>query len=122
MAFKHYPLEEVEQIRLSAWLRKRGIRHTASANGAKRTVQAGRKLKMMGMSPGFPDLTIPIRSGGFGGLFIEMKRENTGRPTPEQVEWIAFLREQGYWADFAYGFEQAKNIVIQYLALTPEAA
>jgi hypothetical protein len=122
MPINETPLEEQEQMRLSAWLTRRGIRHTASANAGKRTIQAGRKLKLMGMSPGFPDITIPIPSGGYHGLYIELKREKGGHPTYEQLDWITFLRMKGYFADFAYGFEEAKQIVCKYLALTPEAA
>ncbi len=116
------PHEYVDQIRLSAWLHKQGIKHNASANGAKRSMMAGKKLKAMGMSKGFPDIEIPYKSGQYGCLYIEMKREKDGKPTTEQIEWINFLRTQNYYADFAYGFEEAKQIVMEYLALTPKAA
>jgi hypothetical protein len=76
----------------------------------------------MGMSPGFPDITIPYKSGRYGGLYIEMKREKGSTITPEQRAWLAFLRTQDYFADVAYSFEEGKQIVIKYLALTPEAA
>jgi len=122
MPFNDSPLEEHDQMRLSAWLTRNGIRHTASANGGKRTVQAGRKLKLMGLSCGFPDITIPYQAGGYGGLYLELKRVRGGQPTSEQIAWIEFLRTQNYYADFAYGFEEARQIVMKYLALTPYAA
>lgn len=117
------PIEEVEQIKFSAWLHKRGIRHTASANGGKRTMMAGKKLKAMGMSPGFPDVEIPypIRSqqGWFiyCGLYIEMKRTKGGKLSEEQRNWLEFLRSQGYYAECAHGFEQAKEIFAHYFSL-----
>lgn len=111
--------EEVEQIHLSTWLKLKGIRHTASANGGKRSMMAGRKLKAMGMSKGFPDVEIPYRRGDYGGLYIEMKREEGGKLSPEQVEWLEFLRSQGHYADFAEGFEEAKRMVEYYFSLAP---
>jgi hypothetical protein len=104
---------------LSAWLKKKHIRHTASANGGKRSIMAGRKLKAMGMSKGFPDIEIPYRYGNYGCLYIEMKREEGGRLSPEQTDWLTFLRSQGHYADFAEGFDEAKEMVEYYFSLTP---
>jgi len=116
------PTEDQEQIRLATWLALQGIRFTASANGGSRNYLEAAKLKRMGVSKGWPDVQIPIMSGGFGGLFIELKRVKGGKPTREQVDWIRYLREQGYYADFARGFDEAKEIVLHYLRLTPRAA
>ena len=123
MAEDVVPLEEVEQIRFSVWLKKRGIRHTASANGAKRTVNAGKKLLAMGMSPGFPDIEVPYpikhRTGMYVycGLYIEMKRSKGGKLSEEQADWLEFLRSQGYYADCAHGCAEAIEIFNHYISL-----
>lgn len=62
----------------------------------------------------------------YAGLMIELKREGTrlvkknGDPASdhirEQGEVIEQLRERGYAAGFAVGFDEAKNIIDEYLA------
>jgi hypothetical protein len=49
------------------------------------------------------------------GLFIEMKRQKGGRISEEQSRWIAELNKSGYRAVVAYGFEDAKQIILNYL-------
>lgn len=117
-----YPTEVEEQILLAVWLAKKGIRFTASANGGKRNYYEAIKFKRMGVSAGFPDIEIPFPSGQYHGLYIELKRKKGGKVSPEQAEWLQYLREKGYYAEVAHGFEEAKGIVIHYLSLTPQAA
>lgn len=112
----------MEQIMLAAWLAKKGIRFNASANGGKRNYFEALKFKRMGVSAGFPDIEIPIPSGPYHGLYIELKRIKGGKVSEAQLEWLNYLKDKGYYADVAYGFEQAKEIVIHYLSFTPEAA
>lgn len=116
------PTEQQEQIKLAAWLRKMGIKFTASANGGSRNLIEAVKFKRMGVSAGFPDIEIPLPSGSHHGLYIELKRVNGSKVSKEQVEWLEYLRNQGYYADIAYGFEEAKAMVLHYLSLTPKAA
>ncbi len=116
------PTENEDQIKLSCWLNSKNIRHNANANGAKRTIQAGRKLKAMGMSPGFPDIEIPIPRGKYSGLYIELKRVKGGRLSTEQRDWLVFLRSNNYYAEVAYGFHEAVEIVCTYFGLTKPAA
>lgn len=49
------------------------------------------------------------------GLFIEMKRSKTGKPTPEQLKFIERCVEVGYEAKLAYGWKDATDIVKEYL-------
>lgn len=59
------------------------------------------------------------------GLFIELKKDGTrlykknGEPASEhiaeQAQILKKLREEGYKAEFAVGFEQAKKIIDEYL-------
>lgn len=116
------PLEETEQIALIIWLKNQRIRVSGSANGGKRNLWEAMKLKRMGVSPGFPDIEIPLPSGGYHGLYIEMKRVKGGRLSAEQLDWLDYLRDKGYMAEVAHGFEEAKAIVLRYLSLMKPAA
>jgi hypothetical protein len=77
-------------------------------NGGSRNKVEAQNLKMEGVSPGVPDLMIPSLR-----LFIEMKRTKGGVVSPEQNEWLAYLRECGYTAEVARGFEEAKAIILK---------
>jgi VRR-NUC domain len=116
------PTEDEEQTKLAIWLTKQAIRFYAIPNGGRRSLREAIKLKRTGVSPGVPDICVPIPSGGYHGLYIELKRQRGGRVSNEQTRWLQFLRDKGYWADVAFGFEEAKDIVIHYLALTRPAA
>lgn len=60
-----------------------------------------------------------------GGLFLELKREGTRlkkkngewatEHIAEQAEVLEKLRERGYCAEFAVGFDEAKRIIDEYL-------
>ncbi len=80
------------------------------------------KLKRMGISPGFPDIEIPLPIAPYHGLYIELKRVSGGKVSDVQKEWLEYLRSQGYYAEVAKGFEEAKAIVLNYLALQPPSA
>src|ERR1700756_610025 len=116
------PTEEHDQIRFAAWLASQRIKFTASANGGKRDYREAAKLKRMGVSPGFPDIEIPLPSGGYHGLYIEMKREKGGKLSRAQKDWLEYLRSKNYYADVAEGFDEAKKIVLNYLRLAAKAA
>jgi hypothetical protein len=113
-----YELSEFdEQVLLANWLNLKCIRFTASANGELRNIVVAKKLKKLGVSPGFPDIEIPIPKGRFFGLYIEMKRKNKGKLSSFQSEWLKYLNEQGYLALQANGIEHAKDIVTNYMKL-----
>jgi len=75
---------------------------------------------------GFPDVQIYQRSGNYIGLFIELKRLDSGtflkdgslsksKHVQEQAEMHSVLRSLGYRVQIAEGFEQAKKVLINYL-------
>jgi hypothetical protein len=112
------PPEEYEQRCFVAWLKKNNyLRFSHAANGGKRHYLEAVKFKAMGVSPGFPDLFIPIPSGQYPAIFIEMKRKKGGRCTPEQVEWLDYLRSVGFHAVVANGFDAAKELFLDYISL-----
>jgi len=88
------------------------------ANERKTNWQTGRKMKLMGVSAGVPDYFLAIPIGDFHGLWIEMKRTDTGTPSAEQRAWLGRLDTQGYCATISYGFRDAIHILTDYLAGT----
>ena len=70
--------------------------------------------RQLGVKSGVPDLMLPIPLNGFHGLFIEMKTK-TGRASPQQKKWIHALNELGYKAVVARGWEEARDIITEYL-------
>jgi hypothetical protein len=82
--------------------------------------------KYLGMKPGVPDNFIATARHGFKGLFLELKVNDihlkdgiTLKSDPHlrvQYDFIQSLRKEGYKAEFAIGFDQAKSIIDQYLS------
>lgn len=95
----------------------------SSQNGMRTTPAQARWAKACGMRKGFPDISLPVPSHGYHGLFIELKRRGATECAvrPEQREWLAQLAGQGYAAQVAYGWEHAIEVISAYLAgtLTP---
>jgi hypothetical protein len=65
---------------------------------------------------------VPVPSGRYHGLYIELKRQKGGKTSQNQLDWLNYLREKGYYAEVAHGFDEAREIVLHYLSLTPKAA
>lgn len=116
------PTEEHEQIVFVTWLKKQGYWLSASANGGSRNLFEAVKLKRMGVSAGYPDVFVPLVTPQFSGFFLEMKRVKGGKVSPNQVEWLNYLRSQGYYAEVARGAEEAKDMFKFYISTMPKAA
>lgn len=95
---------------------------SASANGGSRNLMEAINFKKMGVSKGFPDIEVPLPSGPYHGFYCEMKRQKGGRVSEEQLEWLNYLKEKGYYAEVANGFETAKELFTHYLSFMPKAA
>lgn len=112
--------------------------HSDFGSGVKLTPsQAVRQKRQNGGKRAWPDLfiaksTIHWEEGegyerlvGWPGLFIELKREGTriykkdglwaSKHIKEQAEILQKLRDNGYCALFATGFDEAKRIIDEYL-------
>ena len=118
----HIPTENVEQTKLATWMTNRGIKYYAIPNGGYRRPTEARRLKAEGVQSGVPDICVPIPSGQYHGLYLEIKRTKGGKLSENQIYWLAFLREKNYYAECAHGFDEAKEIVTRYLALNKPAA
>lgn len=117
------PPEWREQAMLCEWRDKIGVYQYpelrwmyATGNGLRLPI--GQRVKFQrcgGMTSGIPDIVVPVARGGFCGLYLEMKRLAGGRASSEQVECLKFLRNQGYQAAIAQGWQQAVDIVQRYM-------
>lgn len=70
--------------------------------------------RQLGVKAGVPDLFYPVPIGGYHGLFIEMKAKG-GRLRPEQKRWIQALEQLGYKCVVAYGWEEARKEMVEYV-------
>jgi hypothetical protein len=113
---KRNNIEEQNQIKFSTWLKEKGIWHTASANGGSRNPIEGAKLKRMGVSAGYPDITIPYVTKLYPGLYIEFKRDKKAPISEYQLAWLDFLTRQGYYATVCYSFEEAVEVFNFYFS------
>lgn len=115
-----YPTEAQEQAALIKWTQAVRGKYPELAllyhapNEGKRSAITGARLKAQGMKKGFPDLFLPVARGGKHGLFIEMKSRK-GRASPEQLWWLERLTAQGYAAVVCHGWEEAKEVIENYL-------
>lgn len=86
----------------------------AIPNGGWRPTNVGKDMKAEGQRPGVPDLFLAIPSGGFSGLFIEMK-SRTGTVRANQKEYHRRLEAQGYAVEVCRDVETFIKIVSVYL-------
>lgn len=75
------------------------------------------KLNAEGRRKGYPDLLLDVARGGYHGWRGEMKRRKKSTVEPEQGEWHAWLRAQGYFVVLAKGWETMRDTLLAYLAL-----
>lgn len=85
-------------------------------NGGARDPITARMLQGQGVKAGVPDLCLPVPSGRYHGLYIELKRaDHSNAPTIEQKRWIDHLSAVGYLVAICYGAEQAIKTIRHYL-------
>lgn len=115
--------EQQEQIALIKWTQQPSVRqlypelkflfHVPNERADK--IQAA-TLKKMGVKPGVPDLILPLPSGRYHGLFIEMKKAG-GRTSDDQLWWLEHMKANGYATAVCYGWQQATEVLTWYLNL-----
>lgn len=114
--------EHAEQVALFEWAALHAGRYPelgllfAIPNGGKRDPVTAARLRDEGVRPGVPDVCLPVPSAGWHGLFIELKwgRNTT---TDKQNEWLERLTEQGYLAVVCYGWQEAVDVIMDYLGM-----
>lgn len=114
--------EDREQQMLIKWSQQASIRrefpelklmfHIPNERGCD--PREGKRLKLMGVKSGVPDLFLPAARGKYHGLFIELKAEN-GKPSDNQMWWFRELNNQDYFSAVCYGWLQAAELIQRYL-------
>lgn len=79
----------------------------------------GARMKAGGVRRGVPDLFLPLPMGGFGGLYVELKRANgrLSNLTAEQREFRDYAQASGYAWSVCFGYMQAIDVLTKYLNL-----
>lgn len=122
-----YPPESWEQQQVIKWSQQPTVRRVYPElsllyhipNEREDKVQAA-ILKAMGVKKGVPDMHLPVASGKYHGLYIEMKALD-GKPEAEQLWWVEHLKKNGYACEICYGWKQATEVLLWYLSLKPPA-
>jgi hypothetical protein len=91
-----------------------GVIIAAIPNGGDRTASERVRLAAEGVLSGMPDLCVLRASGGFYGLFVEMKTE-TGVVGASQRDIATRLNAEGYLCVTARSPEEAYGIIEEYL-------
>jgi len=121
------------------YLKLKNVIFNTDLSGIKLTMGQARKLKNLRSSRAFPDIVIYKTNSKFWGMFLELKKETPFKKDgmlksqkvtkivkgvkveydhlQEQFNMIKKLREQGYYAQFVWSFNQAKDIVDNYLQI-----
>jgi VRR-NUC domain len=112
--------EEQEQIALMNWAKfhpicKEYLIHIP--NERKCSPQYGLKLKSLGVKKGISDLFLAYPKFRYAGLWIELKKRKLSTVTKSQKEWIDKMNNLGYKAVVCYGWEEAKEVIDDYLNL-----
>lgn len=90
----------------------------AIPNGGRRSAREGARLKAEGVKPGVSDMLLPLRRGGFAGLWLELKAPGE-KPNPRQREWIERMNRAGYFATWCDSWDKAAQVITDYLDGTP---
>ena len=114
------PKEDHEAEKLANYLRFSEISFSHIANERNSSIKHGAKLKRMGVSAGFPDYMIIVKtSHGFCTVFIELKRQrkrlkngtlgaSPSKVSEEQQSWIHKLNLcEMTEAKICYGADEA---------------
>jgi len=113
--------EHAEQAALFSWAEFARDRHPELAllfaipNGGHRHRAVAARMKAEGVKRGVPDICLPVPRGPWHGLYIELKTD-AGRVSREQRRWIGLLTLQGYRAEVCRGWQQARQLIENYLS------
>lgn len=83
----------------------------------------GANAKAEGVRKGVADTFLPVRRGAWSGLYIEMKKPSEkpvkatskGGVSDDQAEFGAFVKSQGFGWIVCYSWEEAAEVLTQYL-------
>jgi len=69
-----------------------------------------------GVAAGIPDLCLPVRSGVYGALWLELKRPGNDL-RPSQYKQMQRLDKSGQATEVAWTLSQARFVLLSYLRL-----
>lgn len=92
----------------------------AIPNGGSRHIVEATKMVASGTRSGVPDVCLPKPCEGYAGCYIELKiekrrTEKNGGVSYEQTKWLLHLAGAGYYCKVCYGWEEARDTLVQYL-------
>ena len=104
------------------------VMFNSDMSGVKLTMGQAKKAASLRSNKAYPDIIIYQPCGNFAGLFVELKRPSerifkkdgslvANEHIKDQYEVIMRLRERGYMAEFAIGYDMAVRIIDHYLSL-----
>lgn len=125
-------LEHQHQVALIAWAHRMRLPPAADVeegatiafyllaipNGGARSPREGARLKAEGVKPGVSDLLLPLRRGGFAGLWFELKAPGE-KPTPKQQDWLRRMARAGYRAEWRDSWTAAAAVIADYVGVSP---
>jgi len=76
----------------------------------------GAQLIALGLIKGNPDLTLALPRGGFGALYIELKKPGE-KPKAAQVKQMDRLKTAGNCVEWADNVEDVQKFILKYLSL-----
>jgi len=102
------------------------VRFNTDLSGLKLSIGQSVQIKKLRSNSGWPDIFIAHKSEHFNGLFLEVKKDaseiwlkngeiKNNTHINEQWEMLTYLNNQGYYAFWAYSFDQAKRIIDNYM-------
>ncbi len=117
----YVPSESEEQQALFEWVEAHIYKYPVLKafyhipNEGRRSKYEGARLKREGLKEGVSDNCLPVRIGYYGSLYIELKKRQGGVVSEAQSEWIELMKEVGNAACVCYGWEQARDKLVEYL-------
>ncbi|MEO7102851.1 MAG: VRR-NUC domain-containing protein [Gemmatimonadaceae bacterium] len=93
----------------------------AVPNGGKRGKLTAWKLQLEGVTPGVFDIALDMACGGYFGFKLEMKVKG-GRLSAAQRDYDIWVRMRGYCTAVCHSWEEARDALLEYLALPPTEA
>lgn len=116
------PKEESEQKQLNSHCSVKWpdlapmMYHVGNESGGSGSAQYGANLNRMGRKKGVPDWPVMVPSGGYHGLYIELKRSRKvdSSTSKEQKQFLLSAESLGYKCVIAYGFKAALKAIEDY--------
>lgn len=114
MASQYPELALLYAIPNGAKLPYRKVTNTRTGKVTRYSPEAN-KLIAEGLKKGVPDQCLPVSRKGYHGLYVELKRINSGKLSEEQKWWLDRLAEQGYLAVACWGAQEEIEVLSEYL-------